>query len=225
MPEWGSYAAGDFLPFSPRAYWRLFELHNQAVWPLQLATLGLGLAILVWLARPRPGSDRAISLILAALWAWVAWSFLLERYATINWAAVYVAPFFLAQALLLAWFGGYRGRLRFQTSASPPGLAGLGLFIYALALHPLVAPLSGRPSDAAEIFGAAPDPTSMATLGLLAAVQGGHRVWLLRVLPLAWCLVSAATLLAMDSWLGWILLVAMALTFLAAMSPRAATRP
>ena len=35
--EWWSYASRDFLLFSPRVYWRMFELHNEALWPLPLA--------------------------------------------------------------------------------------------------------------------------------------------------------------------------------------------
>ncbi len=47
MSEWWTYRLEDFLLFSPRVYWRMFELHNEAVWPLQIATLLLGAAILV----------------------------------------------------------------------------------------------------------------------------------------------------------------------------------
>ena len=44
MSEWWSYRAEDFLLFSPRVYWRTFELHNAALWPLHFATLAAGLA-------------------------------------------------------------------------------------------------------------------------------------------------------------------------------------
>ena len=87
MPEWWTYSAEDFLLFSPRTYWRLIERHNEALWPAQLPALLLGIAILWLLLRPRPWSHRAVAGSLAVLWGWVAWSFLWERYATINWAA------------------------------------------------------------------------------------------------------------------------------------------
>ena len=35
MPEWWTYSLSDFLMFSPRTYYRLFELHNAAIWPAQ----------------------------------------------------------------------------------------------------------------------------------------------------------------------------------------------
>ena len=45
MPEWWTYSLADFLLFSPRTYYRLIERHNDAVWPAQLVTLGLGVLI------------------------------------------------------------------------------------------------------------------------------------------------------------------------------------
>ena len=54
MTEWWTYAPEDFLLFSPRVYWRMFELHNAAVWPSQALALLVGAAILVWVVRPKP---------------------------------------------------------------------------------------------------------------------------------------------------------------------------
>ena len=38
MSEWWTYSLSDFLLFSPRTYYRLFELYNVAIWPLQLVS-------------------------------------------------------------------------------------------------------------------------------------------------------------------------------------------
>jgi hypothetical protein len=48
-----------------------------------------------------------------------------------------------------------------------------------------------------EVFGVAPDPTAIATLGVLVAARRPH--CLLLVVPLIWCAISAATLRAMQS--------------------------
>jgi hypothetical protein len=69
--------------------------------------------------------------------------------------------------------------------------------VYALAIHPLIAPLSGRPWTQAEIFGLAPDPTAIATLGVLVAAARPN--WLLLILPLLWCIISGLTLWTMES--------------------------
>src|SRR5262245_5212383 len=54
-------------------------------------------------------------------------------------------------------------------SPSLPSVAwiGIALCVYALALHPLIALVAGRPLHATEVVGLAPDPTASATLGLL----------------------------------------------------------
>ena len=51
MSEWWTYSLTNFLLFSPRTYYRLFELYNAQVWPLQIVTLALGLAILILMMR------------------------------------------------------------------------------------------------------------------------------------------------------------------------------
>ncbi len=219
MSEWWSYEPQDFLLFAPRTYWRLFQLENAEFWPLPLVTLALGAAILVLLVRPRPWSGRLIAAVMAAAWAWVGWSFVGTRYAAINWAADYAVPFFAAQALLLLWLGAVRDRLRVAATPDPAALPGLGLYAYALALHPLLAPLSGRPLAQAEIIGIAPDPTAIATLGLAAMLPRGAGAPLLLVVPVLWCLASWATLATMGAWQGWLPLAAAALALLARLRP------
>lgn len=212
MPEWWTYQLSDFLLFAPRAYWRLFELHNEAVWPLPLVTLPLGIgALTLALLRPRHHA-RLVAILLAILWAFIGWSFLWQRYATINWAAAYVAPLFGLQSLLLLIFGGVLDRISPDESALHR-FSGSLLVTLALAF-PLLAPLFGRPWQAAEAFGIAPDPTAIATLGFLLLAR--HRqAMLLYPIPLLWCLASSVTLWAMDDPQAWVPFSAAALTTLA----------
>jgi hypothetical protein len=196
MSEWWTYTLTDFLLFSARTYYRLFELYNVAVWPAQIVTLALGLAILMTIMRRAAWSGRVVAAILAVLWLLVAWAYLLERYDTINWAARYFAIGFVVQAALLAWTGIIRDRLRFDIGGIT-GRFGLALFLYALIIHPLIAPLAGRPWTQAEIFGLAPDPTAIATLGMLLAARG-PRLHLFAI-PLLWCVLTGLTLWTMES--------------------------
>jgi hypothetical protein len=207
MLDW-SYRLSDFLLFSPRVYWRLFELHNQALWPLPPATLALSIAALaLTILRPRR-SGRSVAILLAIAWAWVGWSFVWERYATINWTAAYAAPLFAIEALMLATVG--LNRLAFERrSARSVG----GILLVALSLgYPLLAPVFGRPWQGAEVFGIAPDPTAIATLGFLLMARGRF-VPVLYPIPLLWCLASGLTLWAMADAQAWIL--ALVLTILA----------
>lgn len=196
MGDWLSYSLSDFLLFSPRAYWRMFELHNAAWWPLPSLTLAagfisLGLAIF----RPRHHA-RWIAFILAILWAWVAWSFFWQRYAEINWTAVYIAPLFALQALLLFVMGTWPDRLTFD-HVGARRIAGLALIALAVLAYPLLALAFGRPWMGAEFFGFAPDPTAIGTIGLLLLARGNRTIvaW---PIPLLWCVASGVTLLAMN---------------------------
>jgi len=198
MSEWWTYTLSDFLMFSPQVYYRLFELHNRALWPAQLLTAGFGFAILYLLLRRQDGWNRPIWTLLGALWIWLAWAFFWERYATINWAAAHVAPFIAVEGLLLIGVGALGPRPKLVSIRQPSVLAAIGLFAGALVLYPLFAPLQGRPWLSAEIFGTAPDPTSVATLALLALAAGRIR-WLAMIIPALWCAISAATLWTMGA--------------------------
>jgi hypothetical protein len=196
MSEWWTYHLSDFLMFAPRTYYRLFELYNADVWPLQLAMLALGLTAL-WLMW-RDSYGRVVAAILATAWIVVAWAYHWERFATINTGAPYYALGFAVEALLLCRLGVRRDGLRFDRRSGPIGTVGYAMLVGGLLLYPLLAPAFGRPWTQAEVFGAAPDPTAIATLGILLLASGRSR-WLPAILPTLWCAISAATLWTMES--------------------------
>jgi hypothetical protein len=228
MSEWWTYTLRDFLLFSPRTYYRLFEIYNAAIWPGQIVAVGLGLAICALLGRAKASHGRMIAAILAGGWLWVAIAFHAHRYATINTAAVYFGGAFGLEAALLIWLGVVRGQLAFGRPVDPASRAGLWIFLFALIVDPLIGPLLGRSWWQIEIFGVAPDPTAIATLGILLLATGRGR-WALFVVPAIWCAITGATLLAMkapDFWippLAAVLVVVLAVR--QARSRRRATAP
>jgi hypothetical protein len=199
MWDWASYSLSDLLMFSPEVYFRLYERANTALWPLQPAMFTLAIALLAIMRRNRPGVEQSIALLLAVLWGVVAWGFFFRYYAQINLAAPWFAGAFGLQALLLLTAGiagkFYLGRIdRRQPYLALPGLA---LFLYGLVLHPLVGILlAARSWRSVELFGFAPDPTALGTLGILLLAKGAIPR-LLIVIPLLWCLASGLTYWAM----------------------------
>jgi hypothetical protein len=203
MSEWWTYRLSSFLLFSPRTYYRLFELYNRAIWPGQLAAIAAGFAILVFLLRPSAKRSRSAAAILAACWLWVAVAFHARRYATINWAALYFAWAFALEAALLLWTGVARGRLALEARPGAVRRTGFWIFFFALVLYPLIAPVLGRGWRAAEIFGLAPDPTAVGTLGVIMLASGRVR-WAPLAIPAAWCAITGAFLKAMEAPDAWV---------------------
>ena len=193
MPDWGSYGLSDLQIFSSRTYLRLLEVYNEAIWPAQILAFALGLAVLVLRRRGDENAGRAIAAGIAACWIWVALAFHLTRYASIHWAARYFAAAFLLEAAILLWSAA-RSRLTFGTPGSFRERAGSAIFLFALFVQPFAGLALGRNWRQLEFFGVAPDPTAVATLGLLLAAA--RMRWSLAILPLAWCTISGATLLA-----------------------------
>jgi hypothetical protein len=204
MGDWLSYTPSDFLLFSARTYYRLFELYNRTIWPAQPLSLLLGLVILWRLHRRGAWQGAVVAVVLAAGWLWTAWAYLLEHYDTINWVARYFAIGFVVEAFLLIWVGAVRNRLSFQLYRDWISRTGMGLFLFALVVHPLMAPLVGRDWKQAEIVGITPDPTVLATLGIL-LTMANRPPWGLMIAPLIWCALSGATLWTMGSPEAWVM--------------------
>ena len=204
MSEWWTYSLSDFLMFSSRSYYRLIESYNTVIWPAHLLALVVGVIVIGAIARPRQHLQRIAALGLAAAWGCVAWAYHLERYAEINTAAPYFAVAFAVQALLLCWLAYRPG----NAAPAPQPLA-LGLSGLAICAYPLLALARDNGTwRQAEVFGIVPDPTVVATLGVLLAWRAPAIFWLI---PMLWCLVSGATLMELKIGHAW-LLPALALT-------------
>jgi len=121
-------------------------------------------------------SARWLALLLAILWIFVGWSFLWNRYAAINWAAAMSRRPSTVEGVLLLVSGPLLDGLAFDRR----GLAGwIGYFILAFALagQAVARAATGPRLGLVRGFGIAPDPTAIATLGLLLLARG-------RLLPL-----------------------------------------
>lgn len=215
MPEWWTYTLSDFLMFSPRAYYRLIERYNLALWPGQLAALAAAAALPLLLRTPRL-RRHALPGLLALAWLWVAWAFLWQRYADINWAARGFAAAFALQGVLLGVAAGVPATGGGSAPRRPA--AGIGILLLGLGIYPLLAPLQGHGWARAELFGLLPEPTAIGTLGAVGLSDLPRRGVLL-VIPALWCVVGGLTLLAMRSPEAWACGAALLLAAAATGSP------
>ena len=204
MSEWWTYTLSDLLMFSKATYFRLFELQNLALWPLQLLALCAGIALFACLWQGGAKAGRAAAVLLALAWLHVAWRYFAQRYATIHTGAPYFALGFALQAVLLFWLACRRQGARLIGPIGSLGKLALGIALLALIVYPLLAPLGGRPWTQYELFALAPDPTVALTLAAL-LLWRAH--WLLWMVPLVWCVISSATLMELHAGQAWVLLV------------------
>lgn len=187
-----SYELVHFLPFSRDAYFRMFETHNETIWPAQIVCLGLAVALghATWTGR-----GRRVAALLAPAWMFVGWAFFVARYETLLWAAPYIGAGFAVQGLLLAGWAAL-DRVEMSPGWTTSKLAGVAIAAVGLFAVPLLAPLSGRSWSAVELFGATPAPTVLVTAGLLLVCV--RTPWPLMIVPVLWSIIAAATAIALD---------------------------
>ena len=141
--------------------------------------------------------------------------FHLRSYASINWAARYFAGLFVAQAVLLVWYGVVRRRLTFQRLGLRRRWLLPALFIAVALLRPLAGRAADRTWSQVELFALTPDATVVATIALLLISSRPTRA--LMLVPLAWCVIGGATLWALESREAWLLIVVGVVSFVRTM--------
>ena len=225
MPEWWTYTPGDFLMYSPRVYARLLAGYQRDLWPAQAGALAVAVAVAALVRSRVEWRGRAVSAMLAAGWAFVAWAYFVERYATIDWAASWFAGAFAVQALLLLAVGTLGGALVPDPRAGRAARGAQALLLFALFVQPALGAVLAGDVAMAALAGVLPDPTAVATLAFMLMVRGRAR-WMLLAIPLLWCVASGVLAWARGSADALVTLGAAALALgLAAAQRRDPERP
>lgn len=224
MPEWITYRLSDLLLFSPRTYYRMFELYHQQTWPAHAVIVAFAVILVVMLRREPKARGPAVAGVLALSWIWVAIAFHLQRYATINWAARYFAVAFIVQGILLLWHGVIRGRLPLRQSALQSSRIFPSLLFLALVIEAIAGLVGGRTWEQLEFPGLTPDATAIATL-LVLCLPALRAPRVLLVFPILWCAVGGATLWALGSAEAWVVLIAGVIGVIATFRIQPATAP
>ena len=194
---WSSYRPSDFLLFSSRTYYRLFELYNADIWPLQIVTLVGGCRDDCAGAQPHR----------------VAWPFdcsiarCVLAVGRMGFPLAALRNDQLGGELFRGWIcdrgaaagldrnRARRAQVRCEQRRTPR--IGIAIFSFAVLVQPMIGLLLGRAWSQLEVFGVTPDPTVVATLGLLLAAK--RIAWIALPIPLLWCIVSGTTLSVMNA--------------------------
>jgi hypothetical protein len=197
MNDWQTYRLEDLVPFTPDIYWRLLERINEAFWPLHVLAVAIGLTALLLALR---GNQRMALVLLAPAWLTSGILFHWTYYAELNWAAPWFGWGFVAQAALLLTLAFFAGSIRAQGPSK--GLStwiGTTVATVSLLGYPLIAATIGPGLSHAETYGLHPDPTAIATLGVLLIILRGPTLWLASLIPILWGVIGSLTLIAIDA--------------------------
>jgi hypothetical protein len=154
------------LPFTQEQFLNVFRHYNLSVWPMQIILVLFGLAALFFAIKRRPASGKLISAILAFFWLWMGIVYHLINFTAINKAAYGFGLLFIAEGLLLLYFGVLKASLSFRFNPDRYGWTGALFMLYALIIYPILGYLQGHAYPQAPTFGL-PCPTTIFTFGLL----------------------------------------------------------
>ena len=194
MEKLASYSLSDFILFSDKVYYRLFELYNLAIWPMHLLALIFAFLILYLLWKRPHRAGRLIGVILVLSWAWVAWAFLYQRFYQIHVVANWYALAFVLQAVLLTWSCVVKNRFVLLEENKGRIHIGLALLILVFIIYPFIAVITGRNWLQFEMFALVPEPTVLVTLILLWVSRASRFLY---IIPITWLLISGVTLMVM----------------------------
>lgn len=202
MDAWSTYRLADFVPVTPQVYWRLLERINESFWPLHILTVALGVAALTLALR---GNARTTLCLVVPAWLSSGIIFHLVYYAELNWAAPWFGWTFVAQAAMLLAIAAFgRATPSKRPAERTAKLAGASIATGALLFYPLIAVTLGEGLAHSEVFGLHPDPTAIATLGIVLITLRGAVAWLSILLPFAWCLTATLTLIPLGAAWAWL---------------------
>jgi hypothetical protein len=182
------------LPFTIEEFLQVFQDYNAAIWPAQIFAEAIGIVILAALFVRRDGSLSVAMAALGVLWAFTGIGYHLMFFARINPLAPVFAGFFVVQAFLFVLAAIRPGNLRLSAAPTLRWVLGLAAIVYAMAVYPVMGIWAGHGGMAGPMFGVAPCPTTIFTLGILMMTRG-RWVVLLSIIPVLWSLIGLAAAL------------------------------
>jgi hypothetical protein len=203
-------------PFTAEQFFGVFAAYNAAIWPAQVCSFVLGLVAVAALWSKRPA---LVLWILALMWLWNAIGYHYLFFISINPAAKLFAGLFALEGLLLALCALATRSLSFRLARDFRTTAGLGFITYALAIYPALGWWAGHGFMAGPMFGVAPCPTTIFTIGVLLLARGRWVVWL-SVIPILWSIVGLAAALQLGMFEDFALPIAGLLLLIALTRPQ-----
>lgn len=178
------------MPFSQDAFFDLFATYNETIWPLHIFAFIAGLICVLAILRPSKTSTMAICILLAAIWLINGVGYHLLHFYRINPAANLFGALFVFEALVIASVPLFAPNLQFSFRKDLKSFLAFTLIVFAVLLYPALSFLAGHFYPRMPVFGVAPCPTVIFTIGILLTGGDWRTVRLLMIAPIIWALVG-----------------------------------
>ncbi|TSE13480.1 hypothetical protein C1D09_003595 [Mesorhizobium intechi] len=187
------------LPFGVEQFFAVFAAYNSAIWPFQIVAYVLGaFAVGAVLSGRSPACERIVFAVLSLLWAWNGVAYHLLFFSPVNPVAKVFAGLFIAQAALFAMYAVIAPpELRFELRSGWHSIAGLALILYSALVYEILGVMAGHGLMNGPLFGVAPCPSTIFTIGLLLLLRG-RSVLPLSVIPVIWVLIGTGAALMLQ---------------------------
>ena len=189
-------------------FFNTLQSYNEAFLSITVFTFLLGVLIVYLAARKSKNSSRVISAIMSFLWIWSGIVFFIIYYGPIDAEFLGLTMpgvwylggiLFLIQSFLFLFFGVVKSSLSFKFSSEISSVIGALMIVYAMIIYPIIGFLSSYGFPRYPIFGTAPCPLTIFTVGLL---QWSDREipLVIVVIPFIWALMGIMPVLALNVW-------------------------
>ncbi len=184
-------------PFTTEEFLAVFAAYNAAIWPVQIVAFSAGLLAVaaLWLKWLR--GNWLIPGFLALFWACNGVGYHFLFFSTINPLAKGFAILFVLQAILFAMSAVSASKPTFGFQADVRSWTGIAVIFYALLIYPILGVRAGHGLMAGPMFGVAPCPTTIFTIGMLLLARGQWVLWL-SIIPILWSLIGLAAALQLN---------------------------
>jgi hypothetical protein len=155
-----------FPDFTLEKFLITLENYNLDIWPLQVVSYILGIAVIVLAMKRTRFSNRAISSILSLYWLWIGIVFCMLYWAkTFNLALMFGIVLIIQGLLFL--YTSIRNDISFSYTGKFQSIIGIVLIFYAMIGYQLIGLFIGHTYPGLFAFGLVPCPTMIFTLGIL----------------------------------------------------------
>lgn len=184
------------MPFTQDEFLHLFASYNAAIWPAQIFAYLLGIVAVIAAIRGIRTAGIIIAVILALFWGWTGVVYHGIFFSAINNAAYFFAALFVIQALLLLYTGLGPKRLVFRPTGRTVLMVGALFVFYAMVLYPVLNIVLGHGYRQMPVFGVAPCPMTIFTLGILLWSATRVPIYLI-IIPVVWSIIGVSAAISL----------------------------